>query len=338
MEENISYRSTTTQGKFPLWARHGSLAYCYWTGSVQIFTSGATLVGFGLIDAVGGIAMSETGLGAIAGIPLAAVGVDQVITGARNIAYGKRDRAGVEELVYAATGSETAAVLLPAAATLSLWAVGPRLARAGVRAGAGGFTLPGSGAPTMACATQAERLELLVALLDTATTTPFTTRALALGFTAQELDQLPHAIMAYFARGGLGYKAGGGGFASGEALLIGRGGYLFNMNQRMRHELGHVLDEIARPGIMAASMANARQFGLSGFARAEWTAFGTQFTGPIGLWVVRPWYAGATAMANVYGKPGFVFFAILTGGPLEYGGYRISNSEWFMEFLMRAME
>ena len=92
---------------------------------------------FGAVDVVGGVLMSETGLGAIAGIPLAAVGVDQVITGARNIAYGKRDRAGVEELVYAATGSETAAVLLPAAATLSLWAIGPRLARAGVRAGMG---------------------------------------------------------------------------------------------------------------------------------------------------------------------------------------------------------
>ena len=74
--------------------------------------------------------------GAIAGIPLAAVGVDQVITGARNIAYGRRDRAGVEELVYAATGSQTATVLVPAAATLSLWAIGPRLAGVGARAGA----------------------------------------------------------------------------------------------------------------------------------------------------------------------------------------------------------
>ena len=81
--------------------------------------------------------MSETGLGAVAGVPLAVYGVDQVITGTRNIAYGKRDRAGVEELVYAATGSEQAAVLLPAAATLSLWAIGPRLARVGARAGAG---------------------------------------------------------------------------------------------------------------------------------------------------------------------------------------------------------
>ena len=81
---------------------------------------------------------SATSLGAIAGIPLAAVGVDQVITGARNIAYGKRDRAGVEELVYAATGSETAAVLLPAAATLSLWMIGPRLAGVGLRARAAG--------------------------------------------------------------------------------------------------------------------------------------------------------------------------------------------------------
>ena len=91
-------------------------------------------IGFGAFDVVTGVPWSATSLGAIAGVPLAAYGVDQVITGTRNIAYGKRDRAGVEELVYAATGSETAAVLLPAAATLSLWAVGPRLARVGVRA------------------------------------------------------------------------------------------------------------------------------------------------------------------------------------------------------------
>ena len=63
-----------------------------------------------------------------------------MITGARNVAYGRHDRAGVEELVYAATGSQTAAWALPAAATLSLWAVGPRLARAGARAGAEGGT------------------------------------------------------------------------------------------------------------------------------------------------------------------------------------------------------
>ena len=98
-------------------------------------------IGFGLVEAVSGVVLSETGLGAVAGIPLAVYGVDQVLAGARNIAYGTHDRAGVEELVYLATGSETAAVLVPAAATLSLWAVGPRLARVGARAVVSGEAL-----------------------------------------------------------------------------------------------------------------------------------------------------------------------------------------------------
>ena len=133
-----------------------SLAYVAWAEYGEptlgwVWNHGGDLlrIGFGAFDVVTGVPWSATSLGAIAGVPLAAYGVDQVITGTRNIAYGKRDRAGVEELVYAATGSETAAVLLPAAATLSLWAIGPRLARVGVRAGAGssGNALLGGAAP-----------------------------------------------------------------------------------------------------------------------------------------------------------------------------------------------
>jgi hypothetical protein len=70
----------------------------------------------------------------------------------------------------------------------------------------------------------------------------------------------------------------------------------------MRHELGHILDEIAYPGLMARSR-DPKAFGFIGYFRAEMTAFGVQLH-PYNP--ARPWLAGLTASHNRFGYWGSV--------------------------------
>ncbi|MBX9582463.1 MAG: hypothetical protein K2X87_19335 [Gemmataceae bacterium] len=109
-----------------------------WVGSAAswVWNNGSDLlrIGVGLFDVGLGVGFSATGFGFAAGIPLMALGIDQVITGGMNLRYGRVGRgfSAAETLVYWGTGSETAAVLAPAAASLGLWA-GGRALTAGYR-------------------------------------------------------------------------------------------------------------------------------------------------------------------------------------------------------------
>jgi hypothetical protein len=143
-------------------------------------------------------------------------------------------------------------------------------------------------------------------LIAVAQSPTFVSRARALGFTDAQIAKLTERIEWYYLNGQLGWIPTGG-YAVEDALLIGRwrGPLPFGLTARMRHELGHLLDDIARPGLMASSL-NAAKFGWGRFFGAEMVAFGTQF-GPRShlLWITpgmrRVYFSALTASANRFG-------------------------------------
>jgi hypothetical protein len=162
-----------------------------------------------------------------------------------------------------------------------------------------GLTMLG-GTPQRLASTQAEIDALYRSLLKVANSRTFINQARQLGFSEEQIAQLPGKITQYYESGQLGWIKTGG-WVDESNLLIGKSG-LFSRTGRMRHELGHVLDEIAHPGLMARSR-DPRAFGFIGYFKAEMTAFGTQLH-PYNP--VRPWLAGLTASHNRFGYWGSV--------------------------------
>jgi hypothetical protein len=164
----------------------------------------------------------------------------------------------------------------------------------------GGFTLPGGG-PVGSFKRSAQVTEELLA---TAKSPKFVERARALGYSDEAIRSLSSRIR--------GMKVGEtltGGWADAEKILIGRFGVISSREQRILHELGHVLDDVANPGLFAESTRAG--FGYSGYLRAERVAFSMQY-GPrtIRAAVMAPFTAfaevhpvvayGALATADVY--------------------------------------
>ncbi len=99
-------------------------------------------IGVGTFDFVWGFGLSSTGFGFIAGIPLMAIGIDQIITGSMNLRYGRvgLNHSKFEDVVYQATGNEAAAILTPGLLSFGLGSLGS-LGRAGVRLGGEGLVV-----------------------------------------------------------------------------------------------------------------------------------------------------------------------------------------------------
>jgi hypothetical protein len=93
-----------------------------WVG--QNFTNIVRVVG-GATEVVIGLGTSELGVG----VALIVLGADNIVAGVRGMALGRNVRSGAEEVVYQATGSQTAAILIPAAASLGLswWGTAARM-------------------------------------------------------------------------------------------------------------------------------------------------------------------------------------------------------------------
>ena len=100
----------------------------------------------------------------------------------------------------------------------------------------------------------------------------FVSRAERLGFGQSQVDVLPGRLRAY--GDSLG-EIPTGGFANADTFLVGRHGILSTRTQRFAHELGHVLDDIANPGLFSRSAQPG--FGFSGFYRAESVAYTLQY-------------------------------------------------------------
>lgn len=100
----------------------------------------------------------------------------------------------------------------------------------------------------------------------------FIDRARGLGFSDDIIETLPGRIRQY------GDKIGEirfGGWADSDQFLVGRYSLLSSRNQRIMHELGHVLDDLADPGLFARSAQPG--FGWRGFYNTERVAYTTQY-------------------------------------------------------------
>jgi hypothetical protein len=184
-----------------------------------------------------------------------------------------------------------------------------------------GFTMAGT-VPARVAASAEELLSLELSLARTAGSAKFASRARALGYTDEQIAAVIGRIQGYGASGQLGYSATGG-FAGENLLLIGRRG-IFTTASRARHELAHVLDEIANPGLMARS-ANPSNLGFAGFLRAEISAYRIQsgLYNPAAFWA-----GGLTASSSRFGTAGA---ALYVGGTAAagYGTYRIGVKPLF---------
>lgn len=92
------------------------------------------------------------------------------------------------------------------------------------------------------------------------------------GFTNEQIAQLPARIKS------LGNNVGEiptGGWADGKYFLVGRKGMIANRQQRIRHELGHVLDDIVNPGLFQKGAKSS--FGFKNFYKAERVAYISQY-------------------------------------------------------------
>gem|GEM_PF-4111795 len=113
----------------------------------------------------------------------------------------------------------------------------------------GGFALPGGGwfRP------DAKIIEQAIAI---ATSPTFIARAKALGFADEVIADLPARLR--------DYKIAGtqltGGWADHEAFIIGRLGLKTWVEQRILHELGHVLDDLAHPGLFGKDKYTWREY------------------------------------------------------------------------------
>jgi hypothetical protein len=160
-----------------------------------------------------------------------------------------------------------------------------------------------------------ELVKLELTLARTAGSAKFVERARALGYSEEQIGSLIARIQAYGSKGQLAYTATGG-LAKEDLLLIGRRG-IFSTASRARHELAHVLDDIANPGLMSRSV-NPSEFGFFGYLRAETVAYRAQ------LGLCNPaafWASGLTASASRFGNPGVIVDVTGTSAA-GYGTYR----------------
>ncbi len=114
--------------------------------------------------------------------------------------------------------------------------------------------------------------QLLDEIVEVAQSQRFIERARRLGFSDEVTEALPGRIRQY------GDSIGEirfGGWADADQFLVGRYGLLSSRDQRIMHELGHVLDDLANPGLFARSAQSG--FGWRGFYNAERVAYTTQY-------------------------------------------------------------
>ena len=109
--------------------------------------------------------------------------------------------------------------------------------------------------------------------LSVATSDAFANRALNAGFTEAQINQLPSALEEYGA--GLQWSFGQN-LADANRFTISPLGFS-TVEGRISHELGHVLDDIARPGLFETAADAGPNFGFSDFYRAESTAYRLQY-------------------------------------------------------------
>jgi hypothetical protein len=142
------------------------------------------------------------------------------------------------------------------------------LPRAG-NAARGGFTLPGGGPAGTNSGRTAWVLDEAVGV---AQSQRFVDRARRLGFSDEAISVLPNRLLQYGDNVGETFT---GGWAGADQFLIGRWGVLSTRNQRIMHELGHVLDDVANPGLFGR--AGQTGFGWRGFYNAERIAYTLQY-------------------------------------------------------------
>ncbi len=132
------------------------------------------------------------------------------------------------------------------------------------------------------------------------------------------MAQIAGRIDALLSSGNIGFIRSGG-WIDATKFLVGRPS-LFR-NGRIRHELGHLLDDIRSPGLLAkASSSRLSTFKIFSI---EMTAFGTQ----VGRFnPIRPYSSLLTGIHNNYGYEGSVPFI---GGSF-YVAWFVSRefSEW----------
>jgi hypothetical protein len=116
------------------------------------------------------------------------------------------------------------------------------------------------------------RTPLQQQLLEVGTSPQFLGRAQAQGFTADQISQLGPRIEQL--GDGLTHTITGG-YADATGLGVGRLTLLSSREGAISHELGHLLDDIANPGLF--SRATQSGFGFSGFYNAESIAYTMQY-------------------------------------------------------------
>jgi hypothetical protein len=195
------------------------------------------------------------------------------------------------------------------ARNLALEATQTEIAAMDARAG---VTMLGS-SPNRLAASQYKIDQLYADLLETANSPKFISRAQSLGFSEEQISTVPGKIAEYYKNGQLGF-INSGGWMDETNLLVGQNAGAGTM----RHELGHVLDEIANPGLSSQAAQNPATFGYWGFYDAEMTAYGIQ----LGVYnPIRPYMAGLTAAHNRFGWPGSIIYVGIT----SYIGYKIES-------------
>jgi hypothetical protein len=108
--------------------------------------------------------------------------------------------------------------------------------------------------------------------IDVAQSPTFVARAQGLGFSDAQIAALPERLAGY---GGKIGEIPTGGFVNNDVFLVGRQGIISTQWNRTAHELGHVLDDIANPGLF--QRAGQPGFGFSGYYRAESVAYTMQY-------------------------------------------------------------
>ena len=127
------------------------------------------------------------------------------------------------------------------------------------------------GSPNKITASTSEVEALVGQIKQVAQSATFVRRAKALGFTREHLAKLIQRIDELHASGNIGFIAHGGWIDDAQ-LLIGRS--RFFRSGRIRHELGHLLDDIRSPGLLAR--ASATHLSTLTIAQHEMVAFGIQ--------------------------------------------------------------
>jgi hypothetical protein len=124
------------------------------------------------------------------------------------------------------------------------------------------------GGPSGNFANSAEILKEVTAI---ARSEKFIARAKALNFSEEQIAALPDRLMAF---GDAMGEQSFGGWADANSFLVGKYGLgLSTRQQRIMHELGHVLDDMANPGLFA----NAENMRYRGFYSAERIAYTMQY-------------------------------------------------------------